>query len=294
MKLFLTTATALAAAASVASSFSIQSSRYSHGAISRREADPEPLSVPLNERFDEEFLSYLEKRRGGGGSSGGGGHSSSSGSSSSSSGSSGSSSGSSGGAKSGSSGSSSTGGSRGSTSSSSSISPSYGGGRYYAGGATSSYRSGGRSPSGILPFALAGAALGIFPGLWLYGAYEYPYNHDYSFHNSSNSSQPQGQNETLPVTCLCQMYSACGCDNNSNTTYLDSLVGNGSAADENSTLIHVGDVNGTKTLIINGTLPNGTNGSTSSTSSVAGRQSLLEYSGFWLVGAIVGATVWLL
>lgn len=145
---------------------------------------------------------------------------------------------------------------------------------------------------------MAGAALGIFPGLWLDGAFAYPYNHDYSFHNRPNSSQPQGQNETLPVTCLCQMYSACGCDNNTNTTYLDSLVGNGSAADENSTLVHVGNVNGTKTLIINGTLPNGTNGtedsSTSSTTSGATRQDLLEFSGFWLVGAIVGATVWLL
>ena len=140
---------------------------------------------------------------------------------------------------------------------------------------------------------MAGAALAIYPGLWLYGAYEYPYNHDYSFHNSTNSSEPQGQNETLPVVCLCQMYSACGCDNNSNTTYLDSLVGNGSAADENGTLVHVGDVNGTKTLIINGTLPNGTNG-TSSTTSGAARKQLLEHSGFWLVGAIVWATVWLL
>ena len=89
------------------------------------------------------------------------------------------------------------------------------------------------------------------------------------------------------------MYSACGCDNNTNTTYLDTLVGNGSTADENSTLIHIGEVNGTKTLIINGTLPNGTNG-TSSTTSSAARRNLLEYSGFWLVGAIVGATVWLL
>ena len=131
----------------------------------------------------------------------------------------------------------------------------------------------------------------------------YPYNHDYSFHNRTNSSQPKGQNETLPVTCLCQMYSACGCDNNTNTSYLDSLVGNGSAADENNTLIHIGNVNNTKTLIINGTLPNGTNGtdtngtddsSTSSTTSGAVRQELLEYSGFWLVSAIVGATVWLL
>ena len=77
-------------------------------------------------------------------------------------------------------------------------------------------------------------------------------------------------------------------------------MGNGSAADENGTLIHVGDVNGTKTLVINGTLPNGTTedvstpSSTSSTTSGATRQDLLEYSGFWLVGAIVGAMVWLL
>ena len=83
---------------------------------------------------------------------------------------------------------------------------------------------------------------------------------------------------------------------------MDTLVGNGSAADENNTLIHVGNVNGTKTLVINGTLPNGTNDtedtttspSTSSTTSGAMRQDLLEYSGFWLVGAIVGAMIWLL
>ena len=72
-------------------------------------------------------------------------------------------------------------------------------------------------------------------------------------------------------------------------------MGNGSTADENNTLIHIGNVNGTKTLIINGTLPNGTNGTDStSTTSDATRQNMLEYSGFWLVGAIVGATVWLL
>ena len=115
MKFLQITAIALAGA-SIASSLSIRSTRYSQGAISSREADPESLPATLNEGFDEELLSYLEKRRGGGGSSGGGGHSSSSGSSSSSSGSS---SGSSGGAKSGSGSSSgssgSTSGSRGTT-----------------------------------------------------------------------------------------------------------------------------------------------------------------------------------
>ena len=96
------------------------------------------------------------------------------------------------------------------------------------------------------------------------------------------------------------MYSACGCDDPNNSTFLDSVVGNGSAADENSTLIHIGNVNGTKTLIINGTLPNGTDNSTdnsttsSGTTSGSSRNYILENSGFWLMGAIVGATVWLL
>ena len=67
--------TLLLATASLAAPFSIRSTRYSRDAISRREAEPEAdvLSGPLNERFDEELMSYLEKRRGGGGSGGGGG-----------------------------------------------------------------------------------------------------------------------------------------------------------------------------------------------------------------------------
>jgi len=63
--------------------------------------------------------------------------------------------------------------------------------------------------------------------------------------------------------------------------------------------VHVGNVNGTKTLIINGTLPNGTDSSNSTTSestpsSSAATRQIVENSGFWVVGAIVGATVWLL
>ena len=197
-------------------------------------------------------------------------------------------------------------------SSSSSISPSYGGGKYYGGGATSPYRAGGRSPgAGIVPFALvggiAGAAL-IFPGVWAYGAYNYPYSHPYSYHNRTNTSEPANQNETLPVTCLCQMYSACGCDDNANSTYLDGLVGDGSPGAENSSLVHVGPVNGTKTVVLNGTLPNGTDTdaapaaaattSTSTSGGAGGRaavaRSVAEGSGVWLLGGMVGAAVWML
>ena len=99
------------------------------------------------------------------------------------------------------------------------------------------------------------------------------------------------------MTCLCQMYSACGCDNNDNSTYLDSILGNGSASDQNSSLVNVANVNGTKKVVLNGTLPNGTDNSTNSDgSSTSGaiKDTVIENSGFWVMGAIVGATVWLL
>lgn len=270
--------------ASIASSFTIRSSKY---ALSRREAETtvEIVNTPLTERFDESLLSYLEKRRGGGANRGGGSSGSSSSGSS--------------GSSSGSRGSGNTGTARlvtqlindvklsDSHSSSSSARPSYGGGRYYGGGATTAYRSGGRSPLGIAPYAIAGVGLGIFPGLWLAGAYGYNFHNPYRFHNASNST---ANNESLPVTCLCQKYSACGCDDNGNTTYIDDLLGNGSIADQNSTLVHVGDVNGTKTVVLNGTLPNGTDDSVSSGTT---QQTVLELSGFWAVGAVVIATVFI-
>ena len=270
--------------------------------IARREAEigSEVVGLSLKERFDETGTNYLEKRRGGGGGSRGsnGGSSGGSSSSSSSSGSSGSSVSGSGGS---SAGSRNTGTARWVLrcmyrskfwhhgSSSSLIGPSYGGGRYYGGGATSAYRSGARSPLGLAPYALAGAGLAIFPGLWLYGAYAYNFHHPYYFHNASNTTDSRN-NESLPVTCLCQQYSACGCDDNGNTTYIDSLLGDGDPAHQNSSLVHAGDVNGTKTVVINGTLPNGTD-TTSDNTSGAVRRRVIETSGFWVVAAIVGAMV---
>ncbi len=105
------------------------------------------------------------------------------------------------------------------------------------------------------------------------------------------------------MQCLCEQYSACGCDDNDNSTFLDSLVGNGSAADMNSSLVQIAPVNGTKTLILNGTLPNDTTGDGVQTDSGSGnaisgasgfKQALLENSGYWLMVATVGSTVWLI
>lgn len=175
--------------------------------------------------------------------------------------------------------------------------PSYGGGRYYGGGSTTAYRAGGRSPAaGIAPYFLASAL--IFPGVWLFGVYAYNYDHPYNYHNRTNTTDnSNGSNETLPVTCLCEEYNACGCDDNNNSTYLDTILGDGTPASQNSSLVHVGDVNGTKTIVLNGTLPNGTDTTDAAeddSTSDASKRFFLEMSGFWLVGAIVGATVWMI
>ena len=274
--------TILLTSVSLATSLSIP---FRHLALAPREPEHSTVSLltaDLIGRSASEASTYLEKRRGGGGGSGGkgGGSSGSSSSGSSSSG-----------GKSGSSGSSGSKGSGAPSSSTSSLSPTYGGGRYYYGGASSAYSSGARSPRGITPYLLGGAALGFFPGIWLYGAFAYPYSHPYSFHNATAPANQQ--NETLPVTCLCQEYSACGCDDSGNSTYIDSLVGNGSAQSLNTSLARIATVNGTKTLVINGTLPNGTDDSSSTSAAVRGvRQTLMEGTGFWLMGAVVGLIVW--
>ncbi|KAI9817223.1 MAG: hypothetical protein M1827_001336 [Pycnora praestabilis] len=267
-----------------ASTFVASASIPHHDAsISRRDAEAwaELLDYDLAERFDESLIHDLEKRKGGGG-GGGGGRGGGSSSSSSSGGSSGSSS-------SGSKGTSSGDGTT-SSSSSSGVRPSYGGGRYYGGGSTSAYAAGGRSPLGITPYLFVGAGIGLFAGAAIGGAYFYPYNHPYTFHNDTihNSTYPNGANETLPVSCVCHQYSACGCDDNNNSTYLDSLVGNGSAADMNSSLVTVSDVNGTNTLLINGTLPNGT---TTSSNSAGVPKAVIENAGWWVIGAVVGWSV---
>lgn len=267
---------------------------------------PQPESILIEARevstlesrksnpFADVQAEELWKRKGGGGGGGKGGSSSgssgssgssSSGSSSSGSSSSGSSSGSSS-SRGGLGSSSSTTGGR--TTTGSGVTPAYGGGRYYGGGAAVPYTSGTRSASGISPLLFLGVgAFAFFPALWLYGVYSYPYTHPYTFRNNSNNNA----NETKPVTCLCQQYSECGCDENGNTTYMADLIGNGSYDGLNKSLVTVADVNGTSTILINGTLPNGTTASGGTDSANAG--AMIQLSGYWLMVALVGATVFL-
>ncbi|KAL8812982.1 MAG: hypothetical protein Q9200_000609 [Gallowayella weberi] len=96
---------------------------------------------------------------------------------------------------------------------------------------------------------------------------------------------------------------ACGCDDNEDTEYLDSIIGDGTNLNES--LVHIGpDEKGVQTIVLNGTLPNATDSeadssdtssassSTTSSSSAATTQRIMESCGIWVIGAMVGATVW--
>jgi len=238
-------------------------------ALARRSEDA------VEQKRDTSSFNDLWKRKGGGGGGkgGGGGSSSSSGgkTGSSSSGSSSSSSGSRG---------SNVGGS---TTTGSGARPAYGGGRYYGGGAAVPYTAGQRSSKGLPAAAFLGVgALAFFPGLWLYGAYLYPYSHNYSFYNASARS-----NQTKPVRCLCQQYSVCGCDDNNDQTFLGGVIGNGTQAAVNQSLVRVANVNGTDTIFLNGTLPNGTTASGGSANPNTAGIKGVETMGWCVVGGAI-------
>lgn len=162
---------------------------------------------------------------------------------------------------------------------------SFAGGKYYGGGAAAPYKAGSRSPSGITPFLFVGAAaLAFWPGLWLYGAYSYPYSHPYRFHNNTRDEE-----EELPVICACDPNSACGCDENQDTAYLSDLIGDGSYNGLNHSLITVAEVNGTKTILINGTLSSDTEAPSDGDESAAIARAV-EALGYWpMVAAALAA-----
>lgn len=130
----------------------------------------------------------------------------------------------------------------------------------------------------------------LLGGAYAYGAYGYPYSHPYNFHNSSGTNT-NGTNTTLPVECVCAQYQECGCDDNTDSSYLDQVVGNGTIS--NGTLASVQMVNGTKTLVINGTLPNGTTASGGSVSANAAVRigGWGEMTGYWMMLSAVAAIV---
>ncbi|KOC17207.1 conserved glycine-rich protein [Aspergillus flavus AF70] len=212
---------------------------------------------------------YLEKRRGGGGGQGGGGSGGGSGGL-----------GGSGGSSSRTGSSSNSGGS---SRSGSGPQPAYGRGSYYAGGARSPYTSGALSPLGIAPIILPATALAFFGGTWLYGAYAYPYNYHYQY-----VDQTSHHNASMPVVCLCEKYAECACDDNSERSYYESIFNGTQPA--NSSVAKIVEVNGTETIYINGTLPNGT--TVADSSAPSGARTGIQTSGYWPMVALVASTIW--
>ena len=146
-----------------------------------------------------------------------------------------------------------------------------GGNTHYFGGAGIPYKAGSTSPKGIRPTYLAGGPA-FFPGLWLYGAYVYSYPHPYTYHNLTTD-----KNETHPVECLCGRYLECSCNQvqANETKYINSVANNGSMS-------LLANVSGVETLVINGTLPNGTTAASPGTSF---RHGLVGMSGWLMVVA---------
>lgn len=106
----------------------------------------------------------------------------------------------------------------------------------------------------LLGAALGAGAYAFWPGTWYHAPYYYPYSHAHSYYNRSSN-----QNETRPVACGCDSTVVCACEDTGNATFMNELVGDGSYARlQNSSDIAIGNVNGTQTLLINGTLPLGT------------------------------------
>jgi hypothetical protein len=76
---------------------------------------------------------------------------------------------------------------------------------------------------------------------------------------------------------------------------MNSLIGNGSTSALNQTLIQVNDVNGTSTILINGTLPNGTTAA-GGTSAAAGRVGgkAMGLAGWTVIGGAIACSMMLL
>jgi hypothetical protein len=74
-------------------------------------------------------------------------------------------------------------------------------------------------------------------------------------HVARVTSLPHEPSQERDAVCyVCAGSTACGCDENNDPTYINDVIGNGSYAGLNKTLVTISDVNGTKTLALNGTL----------------------------------------
>lgn len=160
----------------------------------------------------------------------------------------------------------------------------YASGSYYGGGAAQPFRAGRRTPSGVAPVLLTAGGLGFLgAGALAYsGYYFYSYGGYYHYYNQS-----AGENQTRPAECYCGRYAQCGCEERNETDYVNAVANNASVS-------KVAEVNGTSTLLINGTLPNGTTPAAEENAAVALGKGVGVMGGWAVIGGAVAWGVWLL
>lgn len=93
------------------------------------------------------------------------------------------------------------------------------------------------------------------------------------------------EDQTKPVLCGCAEEAPCSCDEvddrEERDRVLDELIGNGSYAALNKSIVNVADRNGRSTILINGTLPFDTTLADADADSAAGgMQAMLEAMGW--------------
>jgi hypothetical protein len=114
----------------------------------------------------------------------------------------------------------------------------------------------------------------------------YHYPNSYRYYNETSEEE-----EERPILCACSAEASCGCDqddNTNNTALYDELIGNGSYEHLNKSIVDVAEVNGTTTILINGTLPEDT--ALPEEDSAAAR-AMIEAMGYWPAAAAVLAAV---
>ncbi|KAL8304985.1 hypothetical protein RB601_009845 [Gaeumannomyces tritici] len=160
----------------------------------------------------------------------------------------------------------------------------------YSGGAKVPLQAGKSFPATrVLPFVLlGGAALAFWPG-WYYGAHMYPYQSHWNYRNRSSTAN-RNETTSLPVMCGCAEYASCACEENNNQTFIDSTIGNGSMADLKERNVTIGEYKGSKTILINGTLPNGTTAA-GGEDDESGAVRMLQALGYWPVVVTAVAAV---
>ncbi|KAF8425325.1 hypothetical protein EV426DRAFT_664322 [Tirmania nivea] len=155
--------------------------------------------------------------------------------------------------------------------------------KYYSGGVGTPYSAGKKSPGGLSPVALPLAVVGgLFAGVWLSNVWMYAWNHPLNYYHPPTAAAmgipyqnhttngngtavtdmtykiTPGMNVTLPVKCLCEENSVCGCDEVNDADYSKSVLEDAARDGGKGDTARLAVDDGGLVLVVNGTLPNGT------------------------------------